>query len=169
MDNLPNYQVLAVGVAASVKAGARTAFATSKVARCEALMAANAEDPVLVAAYQAKRDKERMAAERLFSDTAMAAAHAAIAHALEGLEMRLKASDGTCLFGDALTMADIVWAAELIRSEDLGHSAHWANGRLPAVAAYFDRLCALPSVQAGILNWPGARFPRRPDVTPGPI
>ena len=169
VDNLPNYQVLAVGVAASVKAGAKNGFATSKVARCEALMAANAQDPVLVAAYEAKRDKEQMAAERLFTDAAMAEAHSAIAHALQGLETRLAATESAFLFGDGLTMADIFWATELIRADDLGHSAHWSNGRLPAVEAYFERLCALPSVREGILDWPGARFPRRPDVTPGPV
>lgn len=156
VDDLPNYQHLAVQV---VPDGApRNAFAAGKVARCDALLAEHGSDPVLRAAYEAKKAKEQSAADTLFDGAAMAAARDAVITALAGLETRLAGRSGPWLFGPDVTMADLFWGAELIRADDTGQSPLWADGALPHVAAYYDRLCALPVLRSAILNFPGARL-----------
>lgn len=62
----------------------------------------------------------------------------------------------TYLFGNDISLADIFWAIELIRTDDLGYS-EWIAA-YPALTAYYDALCATPSIQKAILNWPGARI-----------
>ncbi|WP_238364531.1 glutathione S-transferase family protein [Mesobacterium pallidum] len=160
IDDLPNYQNLAVQV---IPAGApRNAFAASKVRRCTALIEEYGDDRALRAAYEAKRDKEQSAADQLFSEGEIAAARDAVARAFTALEVRLARQAGPWLFGDDVTMADLFWGAELIRSDDLDESGSWADGSLPAVAAYYDRLRGLPALQAAILNFPGARLTPKP-------
>jgi 2,5-dichlorohydroquinone reductive dechlorinase len=154
IDHLPNYQVLAITL--RDPDAPITAFADGKVARCTQRISENPQDHVLVAAYAAKRDKEAMAAQRLFDDNAMARARDAINDALVTLETRLDGA-GPFLFGVHVTMADLFWAAELIRCIDLDQTP-WDHGVLPNVAAYSASLMGLSSVQHGILNHPGARF-----------
>ncbi len=156
IDDLPNYQNLAIKVVPST--APRNAFAASKVARCNALLARHGADPVLRAAYEAKRDKEQSAADRLFDDAALAAARQAIADALTGLESRLGQSTGRFLFGDRVTMADLFWGCELLRVDEVGDASLWQAGRLPRVAAYHARLAELPSLRSAIIDFPGARM-----------
>lgn len=155
VDELPNYQNLAVRVVPTTAPS--NAFARSKVERCNALLAQHGDDPVLRSAYEAKRAKEQWAAEQLFSDASVAGARQAVIDALNLLDERLAAAEGPWLFGTRFTMADLFWAAELIRAEDVGLGDLWA-GRLPHLAAYYERLCALPSIKSAILDFPGARL-----------
>ena len=156
VDDLPNYQNLAVRV---VPGNApRNSFAASKVARCDALLAAHGADPALRAAYEAKRAKEQSAADHLFDATALEAARAAVDAALAALDLRLAARRGPWLFGDQPSMADLFWGAELIRAEDVGHAGIWQNGRLPHVAAWVRQLVELPALRSAILEFPGARL-----------
>ena len=94
VDELPNYQILAVGVGKVGPTGLKNGFAVGKVARCDALLAAHAGEAALCDAYSAKRSKEQMAADQLFDANAMERAHVAMAKALRGLEARLAVSDG---------------------------------------------------------------------------
>ncbi len=164
VDELPNYQILAIGVGKVAPTGLKNGFAVGKVARCDALLAAHAGDAALCEAYSAKRSKEQMAADRLFGANAMERAHVAMAKALRDLEARLAVSDGGYLLGDSITMGDLFWGVELIRFDDLGLSVLWKEGRLPHVANYFGKLCALPSIVRAVIDWPHARLARRPDL-----
>ncbi|MEH6832994.1 MULTISPECIES: glutathione S-transferase family protein [Falsihalocynthiibacter] len=156
VDDLPNYQNLAVRVVPASAPG--NAFAASKVARCDTLLAEHGDDPVLRAAYEAKRAKEQFAADMLFDEVALTRARQAVVDALDGLEDRLADSNGPWLFGATITMADLFWGAELIRTEDVGQGQLWQLNRLPYVAAYYARLCALPALCSAIVDFPGARL-----------
>jgi 2,5-dichlorohydroquinone reductive dechlorinase len=158
VDNLPNYQLLAVAVGKPNTEAADNSFAASKVRRCDAMIAENADDRELCRAYAAKRAKEQTAAERLFDSAAMDRARVIIESALEQLDSRLEKHGGPYLFGSSLTMADLFWGVELIRNDDLGLSLRWSNGQLPSLAAYYQRISQLPSVSAAVIEWPGARL-----------
>ena len=161
VDDLPNYQNLAVRVVPKTAPG--NAFAASKVERCNTLLAAHGDDPVLRAAYEAKRAKEQYAADKLFNEPALTQARQAVTDALAGLEHRLAAGSGPWLFGGAVTMADLFWGAELIRTEDVGQGHLWQESHLPNVAAYYGRLCELPALKTAILDFPAARLaPQKP-------
>jgi 2,5-dichlorohydroquinone reductive dechlorinase len=153
VDSLPNYPLLAAKMH-GVTADGGNAFALGKAERCEALIAAHSAEPLLVAAYTAKRDKELAAHRQLFGPEALARAERAMMLALEDLARRLKPGRAF-LFGDQLTLADLFWAIELIRNRDIGFGA-WADGA-PLLRAYEARLREIPSVQKAVLDWPGAR------------
>ncbi len=165
VDELPNYQLLAVGVGPATS-GVKNGFALGKVKRCKELLVQHAGDTELCAAYSAKMAKEQMAADRLFASDAMQKAYVAMALALQGLDERVARSEGKYLFGDEVTMADLFWGVELIRMEDLGLSPWWNDGQLPGVKRYFAGLCDLPALHEAVIGWTGARLPRRPDVSP---
>lgn len=155
VDELPNYQNLAVRVIPGD--APRNAFASSKVRRCDDLLAEYGDDPVLRAAYEAKRAKEQSAADLLFDEAALALARETVETALSGLDARL-AGAGPWLFGDTVTMADLFWGGELIRAEDVGQAHYWRDGKLPRVAAWYDDLCRLPALRDAIIDFPGARL-----------
>jgi len=126
-----------------------------KVERCNALIAVHADNPLLVTAYTAKRDKEMSANSDLFTPHAIAEAERTMQSAFAELDGRLP--DGAAfLFGDNLSLADIFWAIMLIRTEDLGYG-HWIS-RLPRLSTYCRALSAAPAIRAAIIDWPGARI-----------
>lgn len=159
IDMLPNYPLLASALARRHnETGEGNGFARSKVARCEDLIKAHSGDDDLVAAYTAKRDKEQSADARLFTAPALAASHASMKRAFEELDQRLRERSGPLLFGDAPTLADLFWGAELVRAEDLNLGNIWSDGKLPALTEYYSVLTHLPALKQAILDWPGARF-----------
>lgn len=159
VDMLPNYPLLASMIAKAQNAtGEGNPFARSKVVRCEGLMQTYADDPALLAAYSAKRDKESSADARLFAPEALARSFSEMKQAFEELDRRLRKSKGRYLFGDTLTFADLFWGAELIRAEDLHLENIWVDTKLTALAEYNGRLAQLPALKAAIIDWPGARF-----------
>lgn len=153
VDSLPNYPLLASKMHGSTTNGGN-AFALGKAKRCDALIAAHAGEPLLVAAYAAKRDKELAANNRLFTPAALARAEQDMQAALESLAGRLE-PDRVFLSSDRITLADIFWAVELIRNRDIGYGS--AIDALPRLAEYEARLRAVPSIQQAVLDWPGAR------------
>ena len=162
VDNLPNYQML-VGRppqgdqgAAHRPGGGGVKFAMDKVGRCDRFLAEHAGDPVLTRAYTAKRAKELGAAEGLFTEAAMQAAYATADSACTRLDATLNAAPW--LFGEAITMADLYWAVELLRMKNVGAASIWENGRLPAVAAFLAAAEYVPSIRAAVLDWPGALY-----------
>ena len=158
VDDLPNYQLLAVAVGKPNPNAADNSFALSKVRRCDTLMAQHADDIALCAAYAAKRAKEQAAADRLFEASAMDRARTLIERSLRELHERLRRRGGPFLFGSSITMADLFWGVELIRIDDLGMSHTWANGKLPALDTYYQRTSQLPAVLAAVTEWPSARL-----------
>jgi 2,5-dichlorohydroquinone reductive dechlorinase len=162
VDSLPNYQML-VGRApdpqrhgASPRAGTGVHFAMGKVARCDRYLAEFADDEVLRRGYGAKRAKELSAAEKLFTPEAMQAAYGQAEAACAQLEQTLAAGRTPWIFGDAVSMADLFWAIELLRMKNLGAHTLWDDGLRPQVAAYVRRCEAAPAIRAAVIEWPGA-------------
>lgn len=151
VDNIPNYPLL-VGR----KGSNGVAVTMSKVARLDRYLEACA-DPILVEAYRAKRSKELMGAQCLFSDDAMQAAYSRAEAACDGLERLLDQRTTRWLFDDRMTMADLFWCVELMRMKNLG-AQFWANGVRPAVAAFVDQAEVVPAVRSAVLDWDGALY-----------
>ncbi len=158
VDSLPNYQML-MGRArdgAAPDAEAMAAFSRRKVGWCDALLAEHADDPVLVAAYTAKRAKELSAAERLFAPDVMTTAYAKAEAAVAQLDRLLAEGAGPWLFGTEPTMADLFWALELLRMRNVGAERFWADR--PRVTALLAAAAALPAIRTAVLDWPGAMY-----------
>lgn len=163
VDNLPNYQMLmgrTVGGAESdaTRKGVGSALSLKKVAACDRYLEQCRDDPVLVAAYTAKRAKELSAADHLFTPEAMQAAYQAAETALKVLDDQLGTHGGVWLWGDRITMSDIFWGIELLRMDNVGVAHMWQDARLDRVAQYARTTAQIPAVQAAVQNWPGAVF-----------
>ncbi|MBL0421555.1 glutathione S-transferase family protein [Ramlibacter sp. AW1] len=164
VDNLPNYQMLGgkpPGIdtrPASQHGKTGIELARGKVARCERYLAEYPDDPTMVRAYSAKRAKELTAAERLFGVDAMRAAYDKAESACADLEQLLRGRSTEWLLDDRFTMADLYWAIELLRMQNLGAQSFWTNGKRPAVASFAERVRSLPPLRSAILDWPGANF-----------
>ncbi len=162
IDNLPNYQMLMGRKVAAEDASSRAmtgaSFSERKVAWCDQYLLQNAGDETLRRAYEAKRAKELSAATDLFSEDAMRDAYARVESAVRGLEQRLAIHDGAWLFGNAVTMADLFWGIELLRTANVGAGGIWENGQLPRVDAFVKRAEGLPSIRSAIIDWPGAVY-----------
>jgi 2,5-dichlorohydroquinone reductive dechlorinase len=164
VDNLPNYQML-VGrrpdgapTPTMHMGGGGSGFSLGKVERCRNYLQKYADDPALVEAYTAKLNKEKDAAETLFTRESMLQAYARAEAACAVLEARLASRTSTWLIGETFTMADLFWAVELLRMNNLGAGSFWEQGRLPQLAQYF-RICeSQPAIRAAIVDWPGALF-----------
>lgn len=164
VDGLPNYQMLvgnapeARGVGSSPMAGTGVKFAIGKTERCDRYLAEFSHDEALQRAYRAKRAKEAVAAEKLFSPEAMLAAYDKAEAACARLEQRLAAGRSAWLFGERATLADLFWAVELLRMKNLGAHSFWAGGALPQVSAFVQRCEAHAAIRSAVLDWPGAMF-----------
>ena len=163
IDGLPNYQLLmgrtpGENESGDTRDGIGGSFSMKKVAWCDRALGEHSADEALVRAYTAKRAKELSAAEHLFSDDAMRSAYGRAKSALDGLEEALKRRDGTWLFGDRLTMADLFWAIELLRMKNTGIANHWEEARLPHVEHFFAAVPTIPAIRSAVINWAGASF-----------
>lgn len=162
VDTLPNYQMLMgrkPGAGEDVtRKFTGPAFSEQKVAWCDRYLEAHRDEPSLVRAYSAKRAKELSAATALFSPEAMQAAYDRAHAALDALERKLAQSGGAWLFGDTVTMADLFWGIELLRMKNTGLAPYWEDGRLAEVERFIAAASALPSIRAGVVEWPGAIF-----------
>ena len=164
VDNLPNYQMLSGRPPGedlrppSQRGKTGVEFAMSKVGRCDRYLAEFADDAVLVRAYSAKRAKEQMAADRLFSAEAMRATYDKAEAACVDLDRALAKRGTRWLLDDEVTLADLYWALEFVRMKNLGAQAFWTSGTRPALAAYAERCEAIPAVRSAVIEWPGALF-----------
>lgn len=164
VDNLPNYQMLAAKPPGedrrppSQRGKTGIDFATAKVARCDKYIEQFRDDPDLVRAYRAKRDKEQNAKQTLFDPQSMQRAYDIVETALGEFDRRLATSSHPWIFGDAPTMADLFWVINLARIDNLGAGHFWFDGRLPAVEAFYRRGQQLPAIRTAVLDWPGALF-----------
>ncbi|MEO6623704.1 MAG: glutathione S-transferase family protein [Burkholderiaceae bacterium] len=164
IDNLPNYQMLSGKPPgkdtrpASQHGKNGVDFAMGKVARCDQYLTQYADDATLVRAYSAKRSKESTAAANLFSEEAMRAAYDKADLACAHIESLLASSATRWMLDDRFTMADLYWAIELLRMQNMGAHGFWMDGRRPAVAAFAQRAAAIPAVRVAVLDWTGATF-----------
>jgi 2,5-dichlorohydroquinone reductive dechlorinase len=164
VDNLPNYQMLVgqpVGIdnrPRTLRGGTGAAFSMAKVARCDRYLTEFANDQALNGAYRAKRFKELVAAERLFSEDAMRNAYSQAYAACMSLNVKLEAAQSTWLTGGSVSLADLFWAVELLRMKNLGAAHIWEQNRLPAVQRFVAAVESLESIRAALLEWPGSQF-----------
>lgn len=164
VDNLPNYQMLAAKPPGedrrppSQRGKNGIDFATAKVARCDKYLEQFRDDPDLVRAYRAKRDKELNAKQTLFDPASMTRAYGIMEAALGAFDGRLAKASRPWLFGETPTMADLFWIINLARVDNLGAGHFWADGRLPTVEAFYRRGQQLPAIRSAVLEWPGAVF-----------
>jgi 2,5-dichlorohydroquinone reductive dechlorinase len=164
VDNLPNYQMLSGKPPGedrrpdAMRGKSGVAFAMSKVARCDQYLAQHADDEALVRGYRAKRAKELNAAEQLFTDEAMRSVYGKAESACDTLEQTLAQRSGHWLLDDRITMADLYWAVELLRMQNMGADGFWLGGARPAVAAFAERASRIDAVRCAVVEWPGATF-----------
>jgi glutathione S-transferase len=91
--------------------------------------------------------------EAAFTDAMREALEGEASKDVDDLEAILASDGRPFLAGDAYSLADCMWTAILARLGLVGMSGLWADGRRPAVTAYFDRLRARPSyAEAGVLH-----------------
>lgn len=163
VDQLPNYQMLmGLPPGEDTRPAARrgddgTAFAMSKVKRCDTALAEHEEDPELVEAYSAKREKEYMAATHHLAPEGMRAAYDTAQREIDELDGRLSQSQERFLFGSDPTMADIFWGIELLRMENLGAVGLWRDGSHERVEAYLGTIRTLPALRLSVTDWPGSQ------------
>ena len=127
-----------------------------------------ADDPGMVAAYEAKIAKEEAGKAFISTPDQMRGAVDDILQIIVALETRLQ--DGRqWICGDRLTLADVCWAVSLFRLKWLGMSFAWEGKHVlndqpcPAVADYGARLFARPTFKTAIIDWP--KTPRTEFVT----
>jgi glutathione S-transferase len=132
-----------------------------KLMALEALIAANAGDPALVAAYRAKIVKESAGSKVRHDPAFQRAARDRLGESLRDLERDLAAGTFSCLNGNPFSLADAFWGVNLIRVNYLGLSSMWSG--LPHVQRYFEALARRPSlcreaVQASVNSMPPSKY-----------
>jgi glutathione S-transferase len=128
-----------------------------KVMALEGLIAANAGEPELVAAYRAKITKESGGRAVRHDAEFQRAARMHVSDLLTDLDHALTEQSFPYLKGSAFSLGDVVWGVNLVRLAYLGLASMWDE--LPNVARYFDALVQRPSlckeaIQASIESLP---------------
>jgi glutathione S-transferase len=114
-----------------------------KLMALEALIAANADEPELIAAYRAKIAKESGGRVVRHDAAFQRAARNEVRDLLKDLDRALSGQSGY-LNGSAFSLADAVWGVNLVRLAYLGLSPMWEE--LPNVARYVEALVQRPSL-----------------------
>ena len=128
-----------------------------KVEALDWLIEQNRDDAELVLAYQAKIAKESGGKSVSRDGAFQRTARLKVQGVLQGLEADLRENGGDWLCGPSLTLADLFWGVSLIRLTYLGQGRLWSE--LPTVAAYFNRLRALPSLREEAVRATAASMP----------
>ncbi len=143
-----------------------------KIAKLRLAQDAVGDDPLLIAALDAKIAKETAGREFVSTPDDMRNALADMLGIVAALDDRLAdrlddpladlLDDGrNWVCGDQFTMADVMWAVSLFRMQWIGIAFCWTGGHAlnqtarPNVAAYARRLFARPSFQSAVIHWPG--------------
>jgi 2,5-dichlorohydroquinone reductive dechlorinase len=164
IDNMANYQMLmgrtvtSAGPSTATLTDVGGAFSRRKVAWCTKYLEEYGDDPVLAAAYTAKRAKELSAADELFSLQAMQTAYDRAEAGLVTLERKLEGRGTRWLYHDRLTLADLFWGLQLSRMKNVGVARFWTAGRLPEVERFSDATEEIPAIRTAVIDWPGAMF-----------
>jgi glutathione S-transferase len=132
-----------------------------KVMVLERLMADNAGEPDLVAAYRAKIVKESGGKEVCRDPEFQRAARQQAGQLLIDLERDLAAGSFACTNGHAFSLAVVLWGVNLVRLNYLGLASMWDP--LPRVTRYFNVLARRPSlcneeIQASLDSLPHSRY-----------
>lgn len=139
-----------------------------KIAKIRAARDSVRGDADLVAAYDAKIEKEEAGRSFVGSPEKMRAALDEVLTSVGGLDTRL--ADGRKhVCGDRLTLADLFWTVSLFRLKWLGMGFAWEGGhalkseRLVNVSAYVAEHFRRPSFRRSCIDWP--KTPRSEFVT----
>ncbi|VVO23119.1 2,5-dichlorohydroquinone reductive dechlorinase [Pseudomonas fluorescens] len=132
-----------------------------KIIALEALAAANAGEPALVAAYRAKIAKESGGKMVCHDAEFQRAARKHVANLLTELDHALAAKSFPWPDGNSFSLGDVVWGVNLVRLAYLGLASMWDE--LPNVARYVDALTKRPSlckeaIQASIDSLPPSSY-----------
>lgn len=130
-----------------------------KLMALERLVAANASEPELVAAYRAKIMKESGGLAVRHDAAFQRAARMHVGDLLTDLDHALSGQPLPYLKGRSFSLGDVVWGVNLVRLAYLGLASMWDE--LPHVGRYFDALVRRPSlckeaIQASIESLPHA-------------
>jgi glutathione S-transferase len=115
-----------------------------KIMALEALIAANADEFDLVAAYRAKIAKERGGKSVCHEAAFQRATRQHVADLLKDLDDTLGRRSLPYLNGPSFSLGDVLWGVNLVRLAYLGLASMWEG--LPHVARYFDSLIKRPSL-----------------------
>lgn len=131
-----------------------------KIAKIRTARELAADDPDLLAAFDAKIAKEEAGKTHVLSPQRMRESTSEIVGIVQDLDQRL--SDGReWICGDVFSLADIFWAVSLFRLKWLGMEFAWSGGHTlnrmarPSVAAYAPRLFKRPAFRTAAIDWPG--------------
>ena len=132
-----------------------------KITALEQLIADNAGEPELVAAYRAKIVKESGGRTLRHDPAFQRAARDGLGGLLKDLERDLAAKSFSCLHGNPFSLADAFWGVNLVRLNYLGLSSMWRG--LPHVQRYFEMLARRPSlckeaIQASVSSMPRSTY-----------
>lgn len=126
-----------------------------KVAFLETAKSMVADEPDLVAAYDAKIQKEVSAKGFIYDEASMVDAHRRMGEHVAALETQLSSHDGRWAMGAEYTMADIMWSVSMFRMKWLGLGHHWETpGANTRVADYVERAFTRPSFQSAVIDYP---------------
>ncbi len=144
----------------ALKASMQTVY-DYKVMALERLIADNAGEPELVAAYRAKIVKESGGKKVCRDPAFQRAARQQTKQLLIDLERDLAAGSFGCLNGHAFSLADVFWGVNLVRLNYLGLASMW--DALPHVERYVDVLAKRLSlckeaIQASLDSMPHSRY-----------
>lgn len=128
-----------------------------KIMALESLIAANADEPELVAAFRAKIVKERAGKKVCRDPEFQRAARAHVSDLLADLDRDLAEESFPGLGQNSFSLADVLWGVNLVRMNYLGLTSMWDG--LPHVKDYFSVLIRRPSltkesIQASVKSMP---------------
>jgi len=121
-----------------------------KVMALESVIAANANEPELVAACRAKIEKEKAGKKVRRDPEFQRAARTHARDLLADLERDLAAKSVPGLNQDSFSLADVLWGVNLVRMNYLGLSSMWDE--LPHVKDYFGVLTRRPSLSREVIQ-----------------
>ena len=118
------------------------------------------DDPALIAAYEAKIQKETAASGFVCDPDSMRNTYKLMEAHIATLEAQLESHNEDWILGSDFTMADIMWTISMYRLKwgGLGHVWEGRQNR-QRLNDYLDRAFARPSFQQGVVTWPGAYGP----------
>jgi glutathione S-transferase len=101
-----------------------------------------------------------------FPQAEMDAALGRLRRTYERMQAEIEKSGGPWLLGTDITLADVAVMPALVRMDDLGQAAQWAD--LPRVTAWFDNIRAQPAFKPTYYHGSllSERFPHLRETTP---
>ncbi len=123
-----------------------------KIEALDALIEANSGERELVDAYRSKISKEKAGKVLAHDVDSQYAVRKEAQEAIYTLDKQLAVYANPWICGDTFTLADLVWAINLYRTQWLGLASLWKD--LPRVQQYAMRLYHRPSIWNAVITFP---------------